>query len=340
MMGTRPIAGGTPDVEEATLRRAVATLRAQRLALSASWSGATLRAQTMMGTRPNAGGTTLDVEGGQAGATPMSSSAQQLPGGWHTEVTTSGETYYVNSETFRADFRGFPSGPTSEYLAKNPSAVSSGSTLPPGWATQVTRSNGETYYVNQVTGDCQFEVPTAPAGTASATLRAQTTTGTQPIAGGTTPDVEEASDRCFYHGTSLENALSIQTHGFDVKRSGTNAGAMLGSGLYVTASLEKALNYAKLMPAKGVIMRLEIDLGRVYTCQPQDPHLKDWSSTGYDSAYSPNGANGIREEHCIADPNRRVQILDCVLGNTRKAQSAGYDVEQGQVIRLAAVERP
>eukprot|EP01052_Picozoa_sp_SAG31_P065929 SAG31_NODE_24729_length_475_cov_0.901596_1_plen_27_part_10 len=27
----------------------------------------------------------------------MSSSAQQLPGGWHTEVTTSGETYYVNS---------------------------------------------------------------------------------------------------------------------------------------------------------------------------------------------------------------------------------------------------
>ena len=114
----------------------------------------------------------------------------------------------------------------------------------------------------------------------------------------------------------------------------------MGSGLYVTASLEKALNYAKLMPAKGVIMRLEIDLGRVYTCQPQDPHLKDWSSIGYDSAYSPNGANGIREEHCIADPSRRVQILDCVLGNTRKAQSAGYDVEKGQVIRLAAVERP
>jgi hypothetical protein len=189
--------------------------------------------------------------------------------------------------------------------------------------------------------------PATIVGVATATLRAQTMTTsdsekdrvlTMNTEG--SDNVEEAGDRCFYHGTSLENALGIQRHGFDVKRSGTNAGAMLGPGLYVTASLEKALNYAKRMPAKGVIMRLEIDLGRVYTCKPQDPHLRDWSSIGYDSAYSPEGANGVREEHCIADPNKRVQILDCVLGNTRKAHSAGYDVEKGKVIRLGPAERP
>ena len=95
----------------------------------------------------------------------MSSGAQQLPGGWHTQVsTTSGETYYVNSETLDSQYE-FPTGPTSEYVAKSPSATSSGSTLPAGWTTQVSRSSGDTYYVNQVTGDSQFEVPTAPAGT-------------------------------------------------------------------------------------------------------------------------------------------------------------------------------
>ena len=40
----------------------------------------------------------------------------------------------------------------------------------------------------------------------------------------------------FYHGTSLEAALAIQARGFDVDRSGSNAGAMLGKGLYVTTS--------------------------------------------------------------------------------------------------------
>jgi hypothetical protein len=34
----------------------------------------------------------------------------------------------------------------------------------------------------------------------------------------------------FYHGTSLEATLSIQEHGFDVERSGSNAGQNLGKG--------------------------------------------------------------------------------------------------------------
>ena len=43
--------------------------------------------------------------------------------------------------------------------------------------------------------------------------------------------------------------MNIQKVGFDVQRSGSNAGAALGQGLYVSTTLEKALNYAKPMDA-------------------------------------------------------------------------------------------
>lgn len=46
----------------------------------------------------------------------------------------------------------------------------------------------------------------------------------------------------FYHGTSLDAAMKIQTEGFRVDLSGTNAGKMLGPGLYCTTTLEKAVN--------------------------------------------------------------------------------------------------
>ena len=46
-----------------------------------------------------------------------------------------------------------------------------------------------------------------------------------------------------YHGTSVDAAVNIQCEGFDVDRSGSNAGAMLGPGVYCTTSLQKALYY-------------------------------------------------------------------------------------------------
>ena len=62
------------------------------------------------------------------------------------------------------------------------------------------------------------------------------------VAGMQQPQITE-----FYHGTSVEAAMSIQATGFDVSRSGSNAGAMLGPGLYVTTTLQKALTYATYM---------------------------------------------------------------------------------------------
>ena len=49
----------------------------------------------------------------------------------------------------------------------------------------------------------------------------------------------------FYHGTSLEAIMAIQESGFRVDLSGSNAGAALGPGVYVTTTLLKALNYAE-----------------------------------------------------------------------------------------------
>ena len=84
--------------------------------------------------------------------------------------------------------------------------------------------------------------------------------------------------RILYHGTSLEAILAIQESGFRVDLSGTNAGAMLGPGVYVTTTLQKALNYAKREgvpgkephPAAGGVFELEVDLGRCYTVRSAD----------------------------------------------------------------------
>ena len=138
----------------------------------------------------------------------------------------------------------------------------------------------------------------------------------------------------FYHGTSLEAALNIQDEGFCVDLSGSNAGKMLGPGLYCTTTLEKAVNYAKRMPGAGVIFRLDVDLGRCYQLEKGSTHTQDWhTKLGYDSCWSPAGTNGIREENCIADPSTRVRIVEAILGDTRQAQALGYSVD-GQTGRL------
>ena len=44
----------------------------------------------------------------------------------------------------------------------------------------------------------------------------------------------------FYHGTSLEAILAIQqATGFRVDLAGSNAGAALGSGVYVTTTFRR-----------------------------------------------------------------------------------------------------
>ena len=73
--------------------------------------------------------------------------------------------------------------------------------------------------------------------------------------------------------------MNIQENGFDLDLSGTNAGQALGRGLYVTSTLEKALNYAKHMPYNGAIFELRVDLGRCYTVNANDSNRQNWNMT-------------------------------------------------------------
>lgn len=136
----------------------------------------------------------------------------------------------------------------------------------------------------------------------------------------------------FYHGTSLEAAISIQKKGFRVDLSGTNAGAALGPGVYITTTLEKALNYAKANPCQGAVLQLEVHLGRCYEVKDDSlAERKAWQERGYDSAWAKEGVIGEREENCVVDPTR-VKITNVFLGKTGEAQAAGYTVEDGKLV--------
>ncbi|EOD39072.1 hypothetical protein EMIHUDRAFT_223954 [Emiliania huxleyi CCMP1516] len=140
----------------------------------------------------------------------------------------------------------------------------------------------------------------------------------------------------FYHGTSLEAIVAIQESGFRVDLSGSNAGAALGPGVYVTTTLLKALNYAegtagKPNPAAGGVLVLEVALGRCYRVRSNSQGERtSWAARGYDSAWAAEGVIGIREEHCVRDP-ARIRITNVVLGNTRAAQDSGYQVCNGRL---------
>jgi len=136
----------------------------------------------------------------------------------------------------------------------------------------------------------------------------------------------------FYHGTSLEAAMNIQKVGFDVQMSGSNAGAALGRGLYVTTTLQKALNYAERNPCQGAIFELRVQLGRCYNVTVDDSNRTKWQEMGYDSAWAAQGIIGEREENCIKDPRPpRVVIQNITLGHTGEAKRAGYWVEDGKL---------
>jgi hypothetical protein len=68
--------------------------------------------------------------------------------------------------------------------------------------------------------------------------------------------------------------------------SGSKAGAALGRGLYVTTTLQKALNYAERNPRQGAILELRVQLGRCYNVAVDDSNRTKWKEMGYDSAWA------------------------------------------------------
>ena len=99
----------------------------------------------------------------QASESSLQEVTADLPPGWEAQVSSStGEVYYVNTVTQESTYdkpteRAF----TDSFLSTaGPSAEQE---LPVGWESAVSNSTGETYYVNTLSGESQYERPTAPA---------------------------------------------------------------------------------------------------------------------------------------------------------------------------------
>ena len=108
-----------------------------------------------------------------------------------------------------------------------------------------------------------------------------------------------------FHGTSEEAGILIQKFGF--KRS---IDGMLGPGVYVSRSYEKAKNYTK--EPHPVILKLIVNVGKAKIIDKQNhPFRKTWHQNGYDSAWVPPNCGMVPsglEENCIYDP-KRIEIL-------------------------------
>uniref|UniRef100_A0A3Q2CCH9 PARP catalytic domain-containing protein n=1 Tax=Cyprinodon variegatus TaxID=28743 RepID=A0A3Q2CCH9_CYPVA len=111
-----------------------------------------------------------------------------------------------------------------------------------------------------------------------------------------------------YHGTTRANAQSIASTGFRQSADG-----MLGPGVYLTRSLEKARRYPINHPEwDKVVIQVQVNVGRVKAIRRKNhPLQKTWHQHGYDTAWVPPRCGMVRsgdEEDCVWDP-RRIQIL-------------------------------
>jgi hypothetical protein len=140
-----------------------------------------------------------------------------------------------------------------------------------------------------------------------------------------------------YHATSLEAALRIQAEGFRVPKgpSQQKAGALLGPGVYASATLQKAIQYCD-GPEGGIVFQLAVDLGKCITLKENDPMMTTWQQHGYDSAWAPTGAGGRGaglEENCMKDP-KRIKIVNAIAVHTTKLEQAGYKIVCGEIVKV------
>lgn len=113
-----------------------------------------------------------------------------------------------------------------------------------------------------------------------------------------------------YHGTTLEAAQEIKSNGFRRSSDG-----MLGPGVYVSRSVDKAKRYP-LKPdpdERLAILKLKVRVGKVKKIDKQGhPLQKTWHRNGYDTAWVPPNCGMVPsglEEDCVWDPNR-IEVLD------------------------------
>ncbi|KAI5620379.1 hypothetical protein C0J50_19846 [Silurus asotus] len=112
-----------------------------------------------------------------------------------------------------------------------------------------------------------------------------------------------------YHGTTLDAAKKIVKKGF--KRS---SDGMLGPGIYLSKSVDKAARYPLKPKGKRLaILKLRVRVGRVKKIDMQGhPLQRTWHHYGYDTAWVPPNCGMVPsglEENCVWDPDR-IEVLE------------------------------
>uniref|UniRef100_A0A8C1YL90 Uncharacterized protein n=1 Tax=Cyprinus carpio TaxID=7962 RepID=A0A8C1YL90_CYPCA len=115
-----------------------------------------------------------------------------------------------------------------------------------------------------------------------------------------------------YHGTTMENALKIHSEGFRCSYDG-----MLGPGVYVSRSKEKASHYPLYDGGELLaILKLKVRVGKVKKIDYQGhPLQKTWHQHGYDTAWVPPNCGMVPsglEEDCVYDPSR-IKVLEIIV---------------------------
>uniref|UniRef100_A0A3B3R776 Uncharacterized protein n=1 Tax=Paramormyrops kingsleyae TaxID=1676925 RepID=A0A3B3R776_9TELE len=120
-----------------------------------------------------------------------------------------------------------------------------------------------------------------------------------------------------YHGTTRTAALIIKKHGFQRSRDG-----MLGPGVYISRSFQKAKAYPKDLPSyeQKAVLKLRVRVGKVKKIDRQGhPLQKTWHQHGYDTAWVPPNCGMVPsglEEDCVWDPSRiKCYTICCAVPN-------------------------
>jgi len=149
------------------------------------------------------------------------------------------------------------------------------------------------------------------------------------------------NDIKYYHGTSIASALSIQrSGGFSLAFCGSQSGTLLGDGVYYTGNLTKALAYAKMHEACGVILVLRVDMGNCKVLSPHDPMMRTWHENGYHTAHAPHGPSGCggMSEYCVRDP-KRISIVGVIAGDTDQLSGKNMEIRDNQLVHLWSVDK-
>ena len=139
-----------------------------------------------------------------------------------------------------------------------------------------------------------------------------------------------------YHGTSLHNAILIQDQGFKIDMAGSNAGTLLGNAVYLASDLQQSLYYAR-MSYVGIVLKLQVNMGRIRKIFRGDPLLTTWMYHGYDTAWCPAGVYKDMEENAIADPSR-IKIVDMFAVSTVQLQNCGYGIYKGRLYKTIDID--